>query len=874
MLIYQKIGAGLSITGLAGRGLGIGITFRKKSNMIETFCGLRMETSSNVDLDFLSSAEKFLLFYYKSLKLILNDKTLTTNQKQKKLDFVDPAKNRGKQIEKVGKFLMSKKIDVRHSFIRVSSPFKKEFYKKFNNLLKFLETHNKSALDLFALSLSDSLLLSTDYLNDFALPQGVVFAVKKTFFLTSLARDFVNRCKTLASFTIELSDDEMFQLSFHFGEILELTGIVKLERDLLQGRSPYIYTVKSSLLHSLVGFKNLRLPSLVQPSKWEINPINLNTPLSLLTRELDNGSFNLNELNIRTREESSDMSNGDYSYTQSKYRSGVHYIGESSVVRVKTPLVDSMNYLQGQPYTLNKDCLKYLDSNKLRCLLEFLKAYDLESLDIFVTENTKNGIISSISEKKSLQVEDLIAIKSCYSYVFGSKKDQAIELHYRVISLENRLKLLNYKKFLVYIFKFIFDCKVAQLFKNYTLWFSTFVDFRSRVYFLGNSIKPQGDILSKFLLDLSTSAKTKFSKDALELKGKLQSLKVNKTLKGKQFFELKKLEFKSSSTIGLDVSSSGAQILSGLSGHEKGLLSTNFLKEGNINKDNDFYEEIREKFLNYFSTQKKKIKALPPTKLYLGLDVKVSLELFALFELIFDRQFVKGWSMRFFYSEGKAARLNSLETSLPAVYSGMPIVSKLLRKIASLLNTFIDQPIVGMINFIKSKFDTTLVKNTYLNLSGPHLSFAKRFVTSVDGDFRYRDRNQKTRSHALVKKTNEADTAKILRSCVVHFVHFLDASLAHNIILESKKNKIALYSNHDCFHVLHENSETIKNLYFKSFVDIILKSDPLKAYLELNNIKLSKDDLKQLAEWAEARKLLVKKIKNKTLKESFYILKP
>jgi hypothetical protein len=73
---------------------------------------------------------------------------------------------------------------------------------------------------------------------------------------------------------------------------------------------------------------------------------------------------------------------------------------------------------------------------------------------------------------------------------------------------------------------------------------------------------------------------------------------------------------------------------------------------------------------------------------------------------------------------------------------------------------------------------------------------------------------------------------------------------------------------------LHENAETIKNLYFKSFVDIILKSDPLKAYLELNNIKLSKDDLKQLAEWAEARKLLVKKIKNKTLKESFYILKP
>jgi hypothetical protein len=873
---YQKIGAGLSTTGLAGCGLGIGIIFRNQSGLIETFCGLRIETNCAMDLRFLVAIEKDILSSCKALKVILSNKSLSLAEKQKRLEFVGSVKDRAKKIKKVESYLLSKKKGVRHSFIPARTLFKQEFYSKFNKLLEFLENNNESSLDFFTLSLSDALLIAAgnEHEEDF-----YFFFFKKTFFLTTLADFFVNRCKALACFNIELSEEEMVQLSFHFGEILELTGVLKLERDPLYTRSPFMYTIEANLLRSLIGFKNLKLPSVVPCRQWEIDSIKLDTSLSILTRELDNSSLNLNELIIRTKKESLNITtspNGDLRFHSKNdgVDKGIHVGGNSSVVRAKKSLVDSVNYLQNQSYNINKNCLKYLDNNKLTCLLEFLKGYNLDSLDIFITEDTQDGSISSTIEKKSLQSTNLIGIKSCYSYVFGSKKDQAIELTVGVTGLETRVRLQNYKKFIYLILKFILDYKIAHLLKNYTLWFSTFVDFRSRIYFTGISIKPQGNILSKFLLDLSASGRNTTSKEALILKGKLECLEANKTLKGKQFFELRKLEFKSSSTIGLDVSSSGAQILSGLSGYKKGLLSTNLLREGTAGEDNDFYLEILEKFLNYFSVQKKKIKLLSSTKLYLGLSIKVSLELFDLFELIFDRQFVKGWSMRFFYSEGNSARLNSLETSLPVVYSRMPTAKKLLRKIVSLLSTFIDQPIVDMISFIKNKFKTMSDKNTYLNLSGPHLSCAKRFVSSVSEEFRYRDRNHKTTNHALLKTTNKADKPKILRSCVAHFVHFLDASLAHNVILEAKKENIVLYSNHDCFYVLNRNTKTIKNLYFKSFVKIILESDPLHSYLELNNIKLGKEDLNQLAEWVKARRLLVKKIKNKTLKESFYILKP
>lgn len=848
-----------------------------RENFIGKFFNLPMLDSPVGPTNFLDGQEIFFLGVFKTITRIVKNPRLDNKAKQERLESISSLTKCCKLLQKVKPFLSKKDISLNHAFISVRSHDKKEFFKKFNKVLGLLEEADESAFNLFVFSFQKSLLLyKMDLFTYFS-------RVPKNSFLTFFTGIFLEECNITASknfkkfnFGAEFTKKDLVLLAFHFGEILEVTQVVKLEREPLEAlNSAYLYEFETRLLSVFVGLRKIELPLLVKPLNWVLGEDISPTSLLKVTEQVDTKMVSEANLAYYVQKETVQLNGGGYLYNKSFGSEGVHLKCKTSFTRAKAGLAESVNSLQNQNFNINKSCFRYLNSNRLECLLEYLKAYNLNSLDIFTTIYNSAGETLTLEARKALKAKDILSIKSCHFFVFGSCIDQAIDA-------KARLKFSYYKTYLGFVIRFITTVTIANIFKNNVLWFSAFVDFRSRVYFAGGSIKPQGDCLSQFLLDFPKRSTKEGrenlnSKDAISLKHSLKNLELNKALMGKNFFKLRRLEFRTVSLIGLDVSSSGAQILSGIVGYKKGLVNTNFFRKSIRSSDQDFYNDIRLDFLNYFSTESKKIKTLNVDALPFGLSVEVLSIFFVTLEMIFSRSFVKNWTMCFFYGEGNKARGQQLYYELLSIHSGIKKFTgfiKICEKVARLLPSFVDAPLTEVIKFIKSKFKGSNQGVSYLNLDGLYLSSSKRFLVRGSESIKLVNRSKKYLTHVVKMDTGKINRPKLIIGSVVHFVHFLDATLAHRVILESKKHNIALFTNHDCFYVEHKNTELIKKIYFESFVEIILKGDVLACYLEANNLKLEPKDLKQLAEWSKARKLLAKQIEYKKLHQSFYILKP
>lgn len=874
MRVYsQKIGAGLNITGLAGCGLGIGglkyLSNYQKSyfsvqNFLESFLGLPIESEKNltISLDSVFESENFIISHVKQVKSILNNKNYSLLEKQTVLDKIPSLKNCNKYLIKVEPLIKSKSNFIEHAFRSVRSIEKKEVYYKFNQILVILEKNNELALNLFASSLQESL----SYLFRASDRKSLTF--KKFGFVTHFTAIFLDKFykiipKNSDNILPEFNRKEFILLSFHFGSIMEISNLVLLKRSTLKGdKTAYVYIFKKNLLQTFVGLRYLGLPRLVEQAEWVLSDVNLNAALPVITQKIDFMKMEEEELLKCTKLESIQLKAHNRGV-------GIHSRNTVKIVRATKDLSVSLNYLQSQIFIINRSCLNFINANKIKCLLEFLKSFDLKSLSVFNTVYDKRGEILSLEIKRDLEPTDLLSIKSFSSFVLG---------HSSGLIADEQMLENDYKIYLGRILHFVTTFVLANIFRNYLLWFSNFVDFRSRAYFFGTFIKPQGNCLSNFLLDFPAETKNaRSSEEAISLKAALKKLEAESVLHGKQFFELRRLEFRSTSVIGLDVSSSGSQILSGLTGYAEGLIKTNLIYKGARNKNEDFYLEIRLKFLDYFNNEKNKIKTLVFDKSLLDLSVKTLLSIFDNLEVIFDRKFVKYWVMRFFYSEGNNSRSKQLYEvfySLDSTISKIPTFAKFCFRIAALLRNFIDSPLIAFSDFIKKKFKSVSNNSTFLSLSNNYISSSVRYTLKVDSQFNYQGQNSNMAAYNYFSDTNEADRPRLLRGCIVHLVHLLDAALAHTVILEAKKREIALFTNHDCFYVAHKNTSLIKEIYFQSFIKVILEDNVLESYLKLNNIELDKNDLKQLAKWSKARKLLIKKIKRSDFKQSFYVLNP
>lgn len=140
---------------------------------------------------------------------------------------------------------------------------------------------------------------------------------------------------------------------------------------------------------------------------------------------------------------------------------------------------------------------------------------------------------------------------------------------------------------------FKYTVELANILKHRSFYFKCFLDVRGRIYYSGYGLFPQGDALSKFLLDLEGVSVS-------NVRHNIDLEKISDRFKGKNFFEhISLLPEIGNNVISGDVSNSGLQILSGLVGSLTGLLNTNFFFDTNkSNTKNDLYSVVLSEMKN------------------------------------------------------------------------------------------------------------------------------------------------------------------------------------------------------------------------------------------------------------------------------------
>lgn len=224
---------------------------------------------------------------------------------------------------------------------------------------------------------------------------------------------------------------------------------------------------------------------------------------------------------------------------------------------------------------------------------------------------------------------------------------------------EKEKLIIKYHSIFYTIIKFIYTWKLADVLKNSEFFFTTFMDSRGRVYYKGNSLFPQGDELAKNLLYLKTEVRKNLANITKEEKYQYERIMLKPNL-GKAFFTRRKFESGILNSVSLDVSNSGLQILSAIVGLKKGLIDTNFIQEDPLLvKPNDLYLIILDKIKKEYQKNililklKNNINYMESTQLE---KQQMDLLLSNYIKFI-NRAFIKGWIVRYIYSEGDSSRV-------------------------------------------------------------------------------------------------------------------------------------------------------------------------------------------------------------------------
>ena len=179
--------------------------------------------------------------------------------------------------------------------------------------------------------------------------------------------------------------------------------------------------------------------------------------------------------------------------------------------------------------------------------------------------------------------------------------------------------LCIYLKVMSTISKFCQTIFLAAVFSEYEFYFPHFIDPRGRIYSaISHPLNPQGFCSARFLLTL----------------GLPSSLPQKSTLYGEEYLTSSEVE-------GFDVSCSGAQILGGLSNDISVLLATNFMVLKTSAEDVSSKQSIYTHTLAAIRTRLDTYKYPVQNPLFKTQVLNV-----------FNRDFIKGWVLRYLYSEG------------------------------------------------------------------------------------------------------------------------------------------------------------------------------------------------------------------------------
>lgn len=367
-----------------------------------------------------------------------------------------------------------------------------------------------------------------------------------------------------------------------------------------------------------------------------------------------------------------------------------------------------------------------------------------------------------------------------------------------------------------------------------------FLDSRGRVYSAtSHPLHPQGYCIARFLITLAACPP--------------QSTVQRSELYDSQYS-------RSSPVVGLDVSCSGAQVLGGLSMSVKALLDTNF-----IVRNDSVVEKTKKSVYTYtlaafltslddfsFPVQPSSIKLLvlnqDDVDDLLRKEVRSAI----------DRDYMKGWVMRYLYSEGHHSRAEHL-----------------FKKMSSKRPSFffsMQTHVKKAICFAVSKLFIATFKGLYPEICALTFSIVsemskvnkvtKSSTYKLGHDVRY-DQNGTASSHNqinackvgtvqyssychtkkdLIKTTyqfskDELCLQTLARSIVPNFVHYLDGVILASCVLKLQALQIPVFVIHDCFYLDKKHSETIKQVYYDVFCAEILEKDCFSNFLTINGSK-------------------------------------
>ena len=418
---------------------------------------------------------------------------------------------------------------------------------------------------------------------------------------------------------------------------------------------------------------------------------------------------------------------------------------KSLMTRVGQEILSNINFLQGLPYKIHKKRLKEIQTN----FNQYLK---------------KQGIRIHLYKNK----QDFLEEDSKFNHNYKIYNNQLKEVRVIIETLEQALYLINFPCF----------------------YFTLYLDFRTRMYYHGWPINPQGSSLSRELLMFKNQKKKTVTKE-------------------------------------LDVSASGLQIIGGLLRNFDYLEKTNFLiKKNTLSiKKYDIYLETLNKYLSQ--------------KLFNNKNHEEFIKRF------FTRKVFKSIIMCYFYNEthfGVVKKLEALGFEREfKVNEEVTLIRNFLKK------EFEDYEILSFI--INHVVNNSILNEKAISLYRGNVEtfqyYALQEVIQVDYYDRFGKR-QKIRV-STDKDPLCLDTRKTRRATLPNFIHNLDSQLLHSVVIKARKHNIHLSVIHDCF-IVHKKYELkLKKWYFEAFNDLILSENnsALRLFLERNLSDIENKNLKK-----------------------------
>ena len=410
---------------------------------------------------------------------------------------------------------------------------------------------------------------------------------------------------------------------------------------------------------------------------------------------------------------------------------------KSLLTRVSDEVLKNLNYLQTIPYKINK---KYLN----QILKDFSKFLSDKGFTIH-----KYVDIYDYSEHSGISFKRQNF--NIYRYEY-SKIVKILE------TLEQSLYLAKYSRF----------------------YFTMYLDFRTRTYYHGWPINPQGDSLSRNLLMFYNQRKKEVTKE-------------------------------------LDVSASGLQIIGGLLLNREYLKQTNFIKTNSIKKKRDLYIESLEKYLSKRKFENK--------------NHEKSIKNF------FTRKIFKSIIMCYFYNETHFGVLQKLK-ALSGHNSNLGFK---LNEEVILIRNFLKTEFKEyhfLSKLIKLAIESSIKNQKAISLYKSDTEifqfYASQEVIRVD----YYDRFGKRQKIRISVDSDplSVDKRKTRRATQPNFIHNLDSQLLHGVVTKARKSNVYIAVVHDCFIVHKKDEAKLKKWYYSTFCDLIFSESDhiLISFLKRN----------------------------------------